>query len=51
MMELIYVDDSLPGITRKQKNKYWQYFDPIGKIIKEKAVIERLNSLAFPPAY
>lgn len=51
MMELIYVDDSLPGITRKQKNKHWQYFDPIGKIIKEKAVIERLNSLAFPPAY
>ncbi|GAA60796.1 DNA topoisomerase I [Pseudoalteromonas sp. BSi20652] len=50
-MELIYVDDSSLGVTRKQKNKQWQYFDPIGKIIEENAIIERLNSLTFPPAY
>lgn len=50
-MKLIYVDDNLPGITRKLKNKQWQYFDPIGKVIKDEAVIERLNGLAFPPAY
>jgi DNA topoisomerase I len=50
-MKLIYVDDNLPGITRKRKNSQWQYFDPIGKKITDNAVIDRLNALAFPPAY
>ncbi|WP_024608214.1 DNA topoisomerase IB [Pseudoalteromonas sp. TAB23] len=50
-MKLIYVDDNLPGITRKLKHKSWLYFDPIGKQIKEQNVIDRLNGLAFPPAY
>tara|TARA_Y100000780_G_scaffold93357_1_gene84417 strand:- start:1947 stop:2138 length:192 start_codon:yes stop_codon:yes gene_type:complete len=50
-MKLIYVDDNLPGITRKRKNKTWLYFDPIGKQITDQKVIARLNALAFPPAY
>ncbi|WP_417655294.1 DNA topoisomerase IB [Pseudoalteromonas atlantica] len=50
-MKLIYVDDNLPGITRKRKNKTWLYFDPIGKQIIDQKVIDRLNALAFPPAY
>lgn len=50
-MKLIYVDDYLPGITRKRKNKTWLYFDPIGKQITDQKVIDRLNALAFPPAY
>lgn len=50
-MKLIYVDDNLPGITRKRKNKTWLYFDPIGKQITDQKVIDRLNALAFPPAY
>ncbi|MDP5029215.1 DNA topoisomerase IB [Paraglaciecola sp.] len=50
-MELIYVDDSLPGISRRLKNKHWQYIDPMGKVIKDNTLISRLNGLAFPPAY
>ncbi|NDW15076.1 DNA topoisomerase IB [Alteromonas genovensis] len=50
-MQLIYVDDNLPGISRKPKGKQWQYFDPIGKSIQDADVIDRLNSLALPPAY
>ncbi|MBH9536406.1 DNA topoisomerase IB [Novosphingopyxis sp. YJ-S2-01] len=48
---LIYVDDDLPGITRQKKGKGWCYFDPDGKRITDKDQIERLNAIAFPPAY
>ena len=40
-MKLIYIDDNLPGITRKLKHKSWLYFDPIGKQIKEQNVSDR----------
>ncbi|WP_405128535.1 DNA topoisomerase IB [Pseudoalteromonas sp. PB2-1] len=50
-MKLIYVDDNLPGITRKRHSKCWLYYDPAGKRITAKKEIKRLNALAFPPAY
>lgn len=50
-MKLIYVDDNLPGITRKRHSKCWLYYDPTGKRITAKKEIKRLNALAFPPAY
>lgn len=48
---LIYVDDSLPGITRKRSGKGWSYYDPKGKLIGNPAERQRLNAIAFPPAY
>jgi DNA topoisomerase I len=48
---LRYVDDSLPGITRKRIGKYWQYFDTRGQRITRRVEIERLNAIALPPAY
>ncbi|MWV28457.1 DNA topoisomerase IB [Aurantiacibacter rhizosphaerae] len=48
---LIYVDDSLPGITRKGAGKGWAYYDPDGKLIRNRAEKKRLNAIAFPPAY
>jgi DNA topoisomerase-1 len=48
---LCYVDDSLPGITRKRRGRYWQYFDAKGYRITDRAEIDRLNSIALPPAY
>ena len=45
------VDDSSPGITRKRKGRYWQYFGPDGKRITERDEIDRLNAIAMPPAY
>lgn len=51
MNGLIYVDDDLPGITRKRVGKGWAYYDPEGKRITDNAERRRLNSIALPPAY
>ena len=51
MTKLIYVDDQLPGITRKGAGKGWAYYDAEGKLITDRAEKERLNAIALPPAY
>lgn len=48
---LIFVDDQLPGITRRKAGKGWVYFDPEGRRIADPAERERLNRVALPPAY
>jgi DNA topoisomerase I len=49
---LCFVDDStLPGITRKRKGRYWQYFAPDGSRITDRDEIDRLNGIGMPPAY
>lgn len=48
---LSYVDDTLPGITRRRRGKYWQYFGPDGARIADRDEIDRLNRIALPPAY
>ncbi len=49
--KLIYVDDELPGITRKRAGKGWSYYDPKGELIRDQAERSRLNAIALPPAY
>lgn len=49
--KLIYVDDELPGITRKRSGKGWSYYDPEGKLIRDPVERRRLNAVALPPAY
>ena len=51
MTKLIYVDDSLPGISRKRAGKGWAYYDERGKLIGDAAEKKRLNAIALPPAY
>ena len=51
MTKLIYVDDQLPGITRKGAGKGWAYYDPTGELITDRAEKKRLNAIALPPAY
>ncbi|HYD36976.1 MAG TPA: DNA topoisomerase IB [Allosphingosinicella sp.] len=49
---LCFVDDAtLPGITRKRKGRYWQYFAPDGSRITDRDEIDRLNGIGMPPAY
>ena len=48
---LCYVDDSSPGITRKRRGRYWQYFAPDGSRITDRDEIDRLNGIGMPPAY
>ena len=48
---LCYRDDSTPGITRRRRGRYWQYFDAKGKRITDRDEIDRLNAVGLPPAY
>ena len=51
MTNLIYVDDDLPGITRKGAGKGWAYYSAEGDLIRDPAEKKRLNAIALPPAY
>lgn len=48
---LQYVSDEMPGIQRKRSGKGFLYFAPNGDRIKDEKTIQRINSLAIPPAY
>ncbi|WP_458097383.1 DNA topoisomerase IB [Roseomonas sp. WA12] len=48
---LRYVTDTGPGITRHPKGDAFEYRDPSGAAIKDDQVLERIRSLAIPPAY
>lgn len=48
---LHYVDDQSPGITRRRRGRYWQYFDARGKRVTDRDEIDRLNAIGMPPAY
>ena len=47
---LKYVTGLRPGITRKPSGKAWSYYKE-GKLVKDKATLERANALAIPPAW
>jgi len=51
MEKLVYVDDDLPGITRRRAGRGWAYFEPTGALIRDSAERARLNAIALPPAY
>ena len=50
-VQLVHVDDSLPGVTRRRYGKGWAYFDAAGVRIADRDEITRLNAIALPPAY
>ena len=47
---LRHSSDSEPGYTRQPKGRYWAYYDG-DKRVTDRDTIERLNSIALPPAY
>lgn len=51
MPNLVFVDDGLPGITRRKSGTGWAYFDAEGKRITNAEERMRLNAIALPPAY
>jgi DNA topoisomerase-1 len=51
LASLVYVDDALPGITRRKLARGWSYFAPSGKRVTDRSEIDRLNRIALPPAY
>lgn len=48
---LAFVDDSLPGLTRRRAGKGWGFWDHAGKRITDRDEIDRLNAIGLPPAY
>lgn len=48
---LNFVDDSLPGITRRRFGRAWGYFGPDGDRITDRDEIDRLSKVGLPPAY
>jgi DNA topoisomerase I len=48
---LIYVSDSEPGIRRRRRGSSFYYVSPADRILRSKAVLRRIASLAVPPAY
>jgi DNA topoisomerase I len=48
---LVYASDFEPGIRRARKGKGFAYFDPQGKSVRDPATLDRIRSLAVPPAW
>ncbi|MBJ6124060.1 DNA topoisomerase IB [Microvirga splendida] len=48
---LRYVSDEEPGIRRKKSGKGFTYTKPDGAKVADKATLDRIKSLAIPPAY
>jgi len=49
-INLIYVQDNQPGITRAKKGKVFHYFVGKKRIVSKK-IIERIDKLVIPPAW
>ncbi|MGN5478407.1 DNA topoisomerase IB [Cupriavidus basilensis] len=46
-----YVDDSMPGITRRRRGSGFAYVDAHGNRVRDAATLARIAALAIPPAY
>jgi DNA topoisomerase-1 len=51
MKKPVYVDDDLPGITRRRAGRGWAYYDTSGALITDRGERRRLNAIALPLAY
>lgn len=49
-VNLVYVQDSQPGISRIRKGKHFHYYHA-GRRIGDKIILERISSLVIPPAW
>src|SRR5690606_40093121 len=50
-LDLHYVDDSQPGISRRRLRGKFVYFNPQGERIRDPVEVRRIDQLAIPPAY
>ncbi len=48
---LVYINDTIPGITRVRRGKGFSYYLPDQTHIKDATIVKRINALAIPPAY
>ncbi len=48
---LLYVSDADPGIARRRAGKGFSYRTADGRIVRDRATLDRIRALAIPPAY
>lgn len=48
---LVHATDGEPGITRIRRGRSFCYRDPAGRIVRDRATLDRIRKLAVPPAY
>jgi len=48
---LVFTHDGMPGFKRVKKGKGFAYFRPDGSLMKDPKILQRIRSLAIPPAY
>ncbi len=48
---LRHVDDTAPGLRRLRCGRGFRYLDADGQPVRDRATLERIRSLAIPPAY
>jgi DNA topoisomerase-1 len=48
---LRYVDDGVPGYSRRLVDGEFDYFDADGRPLRDEAELQRIRKLAIPPAY
>ena len=48
---LHYVSDAEPGLRRQRAGRGFLYRDSQGRVVKDRATLERIRALAIPPAY
>ena len=48
---LYYVHEEAPGITRRRAGRGFSYRDTAGRLVRNKKQLQRIQSLAIPPAW
>jgi DNA topoisomerase-1 len=48
---LTYVSDQVPGIYRRRHGSHFRYVDSQGRSVRDAATLERIRSIAIPPAW
>ena len=49
--DLVYSSDADPGLTRSRQGEGFVYRRPGGRLVRDRATLERIRSLAIPPAW
>ena len=49
--KLIYVNDTMPGLSRRTNGDHYDYLDPKGQPVEDEATLARIRQMALPPAY
>ncbi|WP_375446516.1 DNA topoisomerase IB [uncultured Fibrella sp.] len=49
--KLVYVSDTMPGLTRRTHGDHYEYVDVTGAVVDDEATLERIRKMALPPAY